>query len=359
MSRINSELLLVGSVPLRTPTSVFAAFGSTLGGCLGAIPDGEPGDRSMWIDFLAARTYYEHPDVETTYIPTPTGHPDDWKSTTLENLWQFKLNAGVAELRFDTLNYAEDAINSYHVFHDMRTRGDLPADMRFQVCLPATGSATIIYFRDADDRKVVDAAYEEAMEREIGQIVDRIPADDLLIQFDVCVEMLDLEQPLPWTAHVPDQQRFDTYVASIHRLLAAVPTEVPVGYHWCYGTLGGWPTVGMTSLALCVRYTNAVISGATRPVDYVHMPTPRDIDDAFVASLEDLELDPDETRVYLGIIHPEDGEEGVKARDAVVSRHLAAFGAAYVCGFGRLSAELLPGLIEIHKAAAATRAAAH
>jgi hypothetical protein len=305
----------------------------------------------MWVDFLAARTYYEHPDVETTYIPKATGHPDDWKSTTLENLWQFRLKPGVSHLRFERLLYAEEAIDSYHVFHDLRARGELPADMRFQVCIPATGSATIIYFRDADDRKLVDAAYEEAMERELAQMLEVIPADDLLIQFDVCVEILDMQQSLPWTVDVPAETRFDRYVASIERLLGVVPEEVPVGFHWCYGTLGGWPTIGMTDLALCVRYTNAVVSAAPRTVDYVHMPTPREIDDAFVQPLEDLQIDPDKTRVYLGIIHPEDGVAGIKQRAEVVARQLPDFGAAYVCGFGRLSAEQLPELIELHKAA--------
>jgi hypothetical protein len=84
--RIDSQLLLVGSVPLRTPTQVFRTFASRLGPYLAAIPDGEPGDRSMWVDFLAVRTSHEHPQIGTVATPTPTGEPDDWKSTTLTNL---------------------------------------------------------------------------------------------------------------------------------------------------------------------------------------------------------------------------------------------------------------------------------
>ncbi len=359
LPRIDSDLLLVGSVPLRTPTAVFNAFGSTLGPQLAAIPDGEPGDRSMWVDFLAARTYREHPDVETIYVPTATGHPDDWKSTTLANLWQFKLKPGVSQLRFDRLLYAEDAINSYHVFHDLREQGDLPLGLRFQVCIPATGSATLIYFRDAEDRALVDGAFEEAMGRELRQMLDHIPADDLLIQLDVCPEILDLEQPLPWTSDTPGDERFEGYVASIARLLSAVPGEVPVGIHWCYGTLGGWPTVEMSSLELCVRYTNAVLGRTSRVVDYVHLPTPLDIDDAFVRPLADLDLDKRRTRVYMGILHPEDGVEGVRRRAEIVSPYLSEFGVAYVCGFGRLSADDLPGIIDIHRGAAAALPAAH
>jgi len=351
LPRIDSDLLLVGSVPLRTPTAVFDAFGPTLGSRLAAIPDGEPGDRSMWVDFLAARTYREHPDVETTYVPTATGHPDDWKSTTLANLWQFRLKPGVSELRFDRLLYAEDAINSYHVFHDLRESDGLAPDLRFQVCIPATGSATLIYFRDAADRALVDEAYEEAIERELQQMTTAIPADDLLIQVDVCPEVLDIEQPLPWTSDTPTDERFESYVGSIVGLLAAVPNEVPVGIHWCYGTLGGWPTVPMGSLDLCVRYTNAVVGRASRVVDYVHMPTARDIDDAFVRSLGTLDVDPQRTKLYLGIIHPEDGVEGVRRRAEVLLPYVTDFGLAYVCGFGRLSDNDLPGIIDLHRTA--------
>lgn len=352
MSRIDSQLLLVGSVPLRTPTEVFRTFGSRLGSDLSAIPDGEPGDRSMWVDFLAVRTYHGHPLIDTVATPTPTGEPDDWKSTTLTNLWSFKLKPGVSELHFDRLLYAQDAINSYHAFHDLRAQGEIPGDVRFQVCLPATASATLIYFPDVGDRRLVDAAYEEAIEREIATIVDEIPSEDLLIQIDACPEIIDIETPLPWTGDTPSEERFERYVASIVRIMAAVPEAVPVGIHWCYGTLGGWPTVPMPNLDLCVRFTNAVDRANARTLDYVHIPTPMDIDDAFVQALSNLETDPARTRVYMGIIHPEDGEAGVARRAEVVSGRLRDYGIAYVCGFGRLSTDELANLIDVHATAA-------
>lgn len=352
MSRIDSPLLLVGSVPFRTPTEVFQTFGSRLGSSLAAIPDGEPGDRSMWVDFLAVRTYREHAQIDTVASPEPTGDPDDWKSTTFTNMWSFKVKPGVSELHFDRLLYAEDAVNSYHAFRDLREHGGVPDAMRFQVCLPATASATLIYFPDGEDRRLVDAAYEEAIKREVASIIEQIPADDLLIQIDACPEVIDIEAPLPWTADTPSDERFERYVTSIVLLMQAVPESVPLGIHWCYGTLGGWPTVPMPNVDLCVRFTNAVLKSGARTLDYVHIPTPPQIDDAFVRALEDLETDARSTRVYMGIIHPEDGEAGVRERAQVVSRHLADYGVAYVCGFGRLSAASMPDIIDIHVEAA-------
>ena len=125
-----------------------------------------------------------------------------------------------------------------------------------------------------------------------------------------------------------------------------------MGIHWCYGTLGGWPTVPMPNVDLCVRFTNAVAAAKARTLDYVHIPTPPDIDDAFVRSLGDLAIDPRATRVYMGIIHPEDGEAGVRRRAEIVAGRLPDFGVAYVCGFGRLSADDLPRIIDLHATSA-------
>jgi hypothetical protein len=111
----------------------------------------------------------------------------------------------------------------------------------------------------------------------------------------------------------------------------------------------------MPNLDLCVRFTNAVNSAGVRILDYIHIPTPPDIDDSFVASLGDLETDPDTTRVYMGIIHPEDGTPGVRKRAEVIARRLPDYGLAYVCGFGRLPAAGLPEIIDIHADAVAMR----
>ena len=43
-------------------------------------------------------------------------------------------------------------------------------------------------------------------------------------------------------------------------LAAAVPENVPLGLHWCYGTWGGWPMTEMPNLELCVRLSNAAVA---------------------------------------------------------------------------------------------------
>jgi hypothetical protein len=47
------------------------------------------------------------------------------------------------------------------------------------------------------------------------------------------------------------------------------------------------------------------------------------------------DLEPWDARVYFGIILPVDGIPGLLRRKATASRHLADFGVAMYCGFGR------------------------
>lgn len=63
--------LLVGSVPLSSAEEVMLACGRELGSHLTAVPDGETGDRSIWIVFQAYRVFDAHPQLETLQRPGP------------------------------------------------------------------------------------------------------------------------------------------------------------------------------------------------------------------------------------------------------------------------------------------------
>ncbi len=104
-------------------------------------------------------------------------------------------------------------------------------------------------------------------------------------------------------------------------------------------------------LATCVKMANATVEASSRPVDWIHMPVPRDRDDdAFFAPLADLATG--DTRIFLGLIHHTDGEEGSRRRLATASRYLEHFGLATECGFGRRAPETLTELLGVHTALA-------
>ena len=64
--------------------------------------------------------------------------------------------------------------------------------MRFQVCLPGASSAIDAFFDDTGQWPMVHAAYVAGIGAEIGRMLETIPADDLVVQFDFAWEVVDL-----------------------------------------------------------------------------------------------------------------------------------------------------------------------
>src|SRR5713101_8293669 len=141
MNRMTKDLLLVGSIPLETEEQVLLTCGHMVGDFVPCLSDGEPGDRSYWIAYLAYRSFHGNPAIETLHRPPPIRGIEQWKPTSLENFWKFKVKPGVKEVQFDDLGYATEAINSYRIFRKLRDTGDIPKDVRLMVCLPLTNSA--------------------------------------------------------------------------------------------------------------------------------------------------------------------------------------------------------------------------
>jgi hypothetical protein len=345
MSRITAPALLVGSVPLASAEEVLRASAAELGDLLQTFPDGEVGDRINWVFYLAVRTYRGHPDLETVYdgqgeeiTQPPSGASIEQRA---KSAITFRVRPGVDAVTFDDLHYAAPAIESYRVFARLREAGEIPRGARFQVALPASGSAINSFFADAGQWSMVIGAYRAAIGREIAKMLAEIPAADLAIQYDVAAEVRDLylgdERALPWAPERSADEKWAWHLADIAPLAAAVPDDVVLGYHLCFGTWGGWPhTPGLHDLGICVRLANEIVARAGREVDYVHMPVLPDCDESFLAPLADLR--PAGTRVYTGIAY-HDGAEGARRRIDLLRNHLDDFGVAWYCGFGRLPAD--------------------
>jgi hypothetical protein len=96
---------------------------------------------------------------------------------------------------------------------------------------------------------------------------------------------------------------------------------------------------------------NEAASCAGRPLDFVHMAVPIGrSDDAYFAPLRDLRVG--DARVFLGLVHYQDGTEGTLKRAETARKYLADFGIATECGFGRRRPETLPDLLKIHRSVA-------
>jgi len=134
---------------------------------------------------------------------------------------------------------------------------------------------------------------------------------------------------------------------------AAVPEQVELGYHLCYGDAGEMHFAEPVDTGNLVRLANSISSRAPRKLTWIHFPVPiaRD-DDAYFLPLDSLSLR-GATEIYLGLVHREDGVEGAQRRISAAMSHLLKFGVATECGIGRAPAGSLFTVLETHRAVAA------
>jgi hypothetical protein len=331
-----AKVHFVGSVALDSPADVFAAIGQQCGPYLDRVPDGEPGGRRLWISWQIP-VLRAHPSL------TPVG----------EAQVPVKLAAGADSktLHFGELGYAREARPGYEDFLAARAAGQIPPHVRFQVSLP-TPWAVVMPFCQQPDAQQIFPAYEQAMLREVERIGSAIPHADLAIQWDVCIEMVSWDGRRQNSPAFPGMQ--EVFAANFSRLGGAVPADVEVGFHLCYGDLDARHFIDPVDATKMVEMAELITRSVARPINWMHMPVPIDrSDDAFYQPLESMQLAP-ETELYLGVVHAQDGVEGTTRRIATARRHVPRFGIASECGISRgRGPELAMEFIKTYAAAAA------
>jgi hypothetical protein len=337
-----ADAQLCGSVNLESADAVFAAIADISGATVHRVPDGETGERQQWImaqmPRFAANPHFERPaETGFAYGARPN----------------FRLREGVTpeEATFD-IGYAAEATASYPLFRRLRDEGAFAPDTRFQVSLP-TQMAIVGVFIDPEQQAALAPVFERALAAEIAAILETVPAQDLALQWDVAVEFSWLEGGIDGVPAPKDAQ--DAILAQLVRLGELVPDPVELGYHLCYGDAPDAP--GDTgkhfkqpeNMSKLVLVANGIVDDVHRRVDWIHMPVPieRD-DDAYFAPLADLRLPP-QTRLFLGLVHWQDGVAGTQRRIDTAARHASGFGVATECGMGRRPREVVPSLLEIQR----------
>lgn len=203
---------------------------------------------------------------------------------------------------------------------------------------------------DQDVQADFERAYEQALLEELSLICKSIPNTKLSIQWDTAVEFALLEGVMPTYMTEPMKE----ISARLLRLAAAVPPEAEMGFHLCYGDSGHKHFCEPKDMSILVEVANAVTSGSTRAIDWIHMPVPLSRDDAaYFAPLKGLKKSAS-TRLFLGLIHMSDGIEGAIRRINAAKHYCPDFGVATECGFGRRPKDSLEELMGIHKLALAS-----
>ncbi|PYN61520.1 MAG: hypothetical protein DMD90_22950 [Candidatus Rokuibacteriota bacterium] len=326
---------LVGSVPLASAEVVFRTVAGEIGDRLRRIPDGETGPRSDWIVWQLP-VFTSQPQLEVV----PPG-PDSWRPLPRVRVAE---GARADSVIFEALGYADAAIASYRVFARLKRDGHIPVACRFQVSLP-TPIAPVTAFVVPDYQGVLERAYEERLLRELRLILQEVPHDQLAVQWDTNFEFAMLEGLFPvWFEDVKGG-----ILERLLRLSRRVPPDVELGYHLCYGDVRHRHFKEPADTRKLVDVANVLAGSLGRPLNWIHLPVPRNRDDeAYYAPLGELRLRA-ETELYLGLVHHTDGVEGTRRRIDVASRFASGFGIATECGWGRRAPATIPELLRIHR----------
>jgi methionine synthase II (cobalamin-independent) len=340
---MSREVFFVGSIPMASAREVFQSIGAAFGAAVRRIPDGETGNRLGWLE-------WQEPFLAANPLLEATVSEGDWRNATAPDKWKhkkwFRLRAGASarDVVLGDVGYARNAKASYADFAALKREGKVAPGTRFMVAIPSPFNLVNHYFAP-DERAALEPAYEAALLREVDEIAAAVPAGELAIQWDCAHDMqaYDGEARKPW---FPDTEH--SIEARLIRIGQHVPPAVELGYHFCYGSFGGKHFVEPKDMGAMVRLANALSTGVTRPIGWIHMPIPIDrSDDGYFAPLAALRLKPGMT-LYLGLIHDKDGVAGTMRRIDAAERHIKDFGIATECGFGRRPPETVRALVDLH-----------
>lgn len=140
----------------------------------------------------------------------------------------------------------------------------------------------------------------------------------------------------------------DDILARLVRLGNRVPPDVELGYHLCYGDAGLKHFKEPDDMSKLIAVANGICAKLARPVNWVHMPVPRNrTDEAYFAPLSELKMSSD-TELYLGLVHLTDGPNSARQRIVAAQKFRTNFGVAAECGLGRRPPDTIPELLQLH-----------
>ena len=195
MSKADRPVLLIGGIPGDNAEQVFKTLGPILGDLAIGFSDGETGLRRFWIFFVCLNTWDTHPDlVKTRDVEEGTPGMPPWLPAGYHDFQWYGVKPGVEQLSpITTLGYPAEAKASYDVFCRLREEGILPAGLRFQQSLPFPDDAVRLFTNDARDMEIMVEAYIDVVKRDVKELCEIIPHEDLVVQWDINWETIAIE----------------------------------------------------------------------------------------------------------------------------------------------------------------------
>ena len=334
---------LVGGLFAPDAERAMRVAAGILGRHLYAVVDGETGERSQWVRWQLDRlTAVGGIELAGTHV-----NPNAQDEVYYENP-SLAIGAGVERLPDRVLGYADAAEASYPIFCRLRDEGAIAPGVKFQVSVPTPYATVVAWVRDEDQVRFLPI-YANAIASEV-QAIAEIVGEDLLLQYDVAVEVGVLTGAME-AAGVLSQE--DVVVASLVDVFKRSPAGVEQGIHLCYGDYMNRHFAVPRDLSLCVQLANAVADA----ISFAHMPVDRETGraPAYFEPLKDLAP----TRLALGVIDYDGDDERVDQliEAAYVGSGGRDFAVATECGMARIDGRgpgrpSLERLLEMHARAA-------
>lgn len=338
-----------GSVNLPDAETVMREIASRIPEGLRRMTEGETGDRNYWIVFQIQKLHAmpEFESAGTRQVPGQEG-------VSAPLMPQLRLAKGVSagDIRWPDLGYAAAYEKSYGIFRRLQDTGVVPSGVRFQMQYP-TPRAPIFGSFVEEEAAAVGASYEAALFADLDTALDRLPHDQVAVQWDVAIEIGDL---LGWMGEAVTMEQV---ADGLTRCVERVPADVPVGMHLCYGDYGHEHFQQPESLALQVRLANALSSAASRPVSWFAFTVPQaQRSEAYFSPIRELRV-PSETELAFALVpyHPAEQAPGTTAEQVrLIDSYLAAspsdvaeWAICTECGMGRVEPADVPILLELHR----------
>jgi hypothetical protein len=337
-----------GSVNLPDGETVMREVSSRIPHGVRRMTDGETGDRGYWILFQIQK-FMKMPEFESVRVGQAYETAPD-----APEMPQLRIadGASASTITWPDLGYADAYIESFKVFDRLQQDGTIPAGVRLQMQYPtpiASMAGTIV----PEDMREVAVSYEAELFADLDKALAALDHDRCAVQWDVAVEFGMLEGAMG------PQVPLEEVTPGLVRCIERVPADVPVGMHLCYGDYGHQHFKQPESLRMQVDLLNAVVAGASRPVNFVSFTVPQARSDAdYFAPLHDLAAGP-ETELYFALVpyHPDDQPEGTTAEqvaniDAALAQSASGvreWGICTECGMGRVADEDVPRLLDLHR----------
>ncbi len=339
-----------GSVNLPDAETVMREISSRIPRGVRRMTDGETGERGYWIMFQVQK-FQQMPEFESVSVGQAyEASPDAPEMAQL----RLAADASADTIDWPNLGYADEYAKSFEIFDRLQSDETIPLGVRFQMQYP-TPMASIAGTIVPEDLPGVMASYEMALFADLDKVLERLPHDRCAVQWDVAVEFGLLEGAMgPGSA-----MSMDEITPGLVRCVDRVSADVPVGLHLCYGDYGHQHFKQPESVRMQVDLVNAVVSDAQRPVNWASFTVPQATLDAdYFAPLRELTAGP-ETELYFALVpyHPDEQTDGTTSEQAEhidialaqSSSGAREWGICTECGMGRVAADDVPKLLDLHR----------